>query len=626
MEIQSGMANLPPILLTEAMTWLMADQIGKLYMCGCKLLNWKLTEGGGVQVWAWKNRLDDWKDFPSLMRLFPKLKDVVLYDTSHPVETKPSEAYMEWIPRNVKRLKFWFRGDAEHLEKMLRASGEGMFPELTSLSVSMAGPRRPLSEALWTLMPKTLTELDLTTPYGEERVHLRLSGLPPHLTTLKGRFLSFAYPKEGEKFPETIIKLQLDFTRSDGYSSINATLTSHDWFPLLPAGLTNLHISNAPQSRGGDWSLLPRGLATLTLGAPHFDEEAAKALPPNLKSMSILEGPPKLSVRALGTLPQTLTTLIGVIPEFITAEVAAQLPRSLTQLTQGETLFEAIPELPLSMNRLKLRNRRYLNGTKYVAPQGGSETLSFAEWLLALRKLRLTYLDLMVLDEEVAQYLPDTLKEMAIDSGPMSDKALKYLPRDLKSIILTREQPFESESTWKDLPNGIKTLDLLPVNREAVILHCKIEDSAGWLPSSLTKLTLGPMSFPCVSWLSHLPKTLTYLKLQISNFDPSSFLHLDLPVLDNMNITILEDPVDRIAIAIRNLPPSLQYFTLYYPFARKVETHLENDDLKSLPKNLKSLTIPLSSAINSDVKPFFPASLQSLDIGSSGTPSWLMRS
>jgi hypothetical protein len=599
------MSELPPIILAELTSWIRSIEIGRLWHCGSPTLNWKLSEGGGVTKFehtAIPNSSGGW---PSILRLFPKITHLSIVDPSYSPNKGLMNVDLSILPRNLKKLRFWFRNDAILLESALHANPL-LFSNLQELALCMAADISTFPTLMMDL-PSTIRDLDIHSPYGEEKLSFSFRLLPPFLTSHRGRYIGLSDDIEDEdKFPETLTSLTLQFPRSS--PSFEKPLP---WFPRLPSGLIKCYISGTSQPLDADWNIIPRTVEFLTVACAHFGKDQLEALPPKIHTISISEAP-RITSDLLQYVPKTLTYITGVLPEIIDANIASMLPRGLTNLSSCDILIEAIPHLPSNTKRLRIRNR----------PAGGS-----VEGLSSLSSLsHIEFIDVISLDANIAEHLPKTLREMSIDSGPISDLAIPLLPRTLTSLVLIRHKPFESDLYWKDLPPCLTTMDILPVNRDVELLRVNLPDSAAMLPRSLTKLTLGHIDV-CVGvdWYAGFPQTLTVLDLNVKSMEENALLKLNTPVLTSMTISIHVGPTNGLGHIITSLPKSLKTLNLRFTKTNQSESKITNEHLLYLPHAITTLTIPKADMVTEDIKPHLPKNLVSLEIGTYAHPPWFKR-
>jgi hypothetical protein len=411
-----------------------------------------------------------------------------------------------------------------------------------------------------------------------------LSILPPYLEKLQCSFNSFEMPSDKDaKFPETL--RSVDF----------ATRSRESLIHLLPRKLEELDyfIIGAPSDHRSDWNALSelelKHLSLVPCG--FFDVEDARLLPRTLVSL-ILESQttintPEWTSRILPALPQKLKLLLGVWPEYITADLAKLIPRTLEWNCHTIVNDEAVSLMPQNSPKLNLN------------PSASHDTIQSFPSLLS---------DLIVsrVDERLISLFPKTLKMLTIREGnfTLEGRHFELLPENLETIrynSANHSSPIDRLESLRILPRQLRQLTLVPsrsiVQRFSNFVALSTpHESSLWLPPQLVYLQLGCIESPSAQWFANLPSTLAILDLVVYNLDliqVTSFENHS--ALRTISFCLLgQIPQQGWGNCLKGLPPksiSLKYTTVVGT-VEGVKTDLTDEDFKRLPASLTQLELP----------------------------------
>lgn len=362
-----------------------------------------------------------------------------------------------------------------------------------------------------------------------------------------------------ERFPR-LIKLRLACHLS-GYTwpPIAVSLSEEDAFGTLPETLEYLEWSGLrlieliPQipSRVNDYSLLPRGLKSLSLGGPSTEPisidtpASAKTLPPKLTRLTnrvihadtiaalprtLTEGYwlPSHSSTAVADILAAVPPLVHTMEDLDVSVLSVTYHRWPQLLPQFLTTF-SVRKHPFTANEIELLPRTIINlhyleidvqsfKNRFVDPEAAHSL-----WPPALRHIRFVYESGLQSVENI-RFLPPTLhninglevKDVLDMLGTCFPELLRFgsvshvpaisitypLPATLKQLVLYTHR-VEPES-FKMMPHGLTILELVstPFTKQETAL------SLGLLPSTI--VTLRVEGLHC-SAFSVLPASLRHL-------------------------------------------------------------------------------------------------------------------
>jgi hypothetical protein len=593
----TNIVQLPPEVLVGITDLIIALNIARLWLCGSRSLNWKLGKAGGVQTF---NFVAD-SHFPSIvwprmMAEFDRLRSLRI---EVPIKTNLRqnegifpllEPDIATLPRKLKILYLRFEHHLEFLVATLKTDPK-VFQHLEDLTLSESPQIDRLPQPLE--LP-SLTSLNIIPTINL----LKLSEIPPTLTFLRANCKHLEC--DISYFPSRLTSLQLDLSNMP-YELLQSLPESLQELSLLGEGCrSSNHLY--------DWSSIPRGLSSLTVAMSTLNVESILALPPSLKKLRVAgwkNNSSEVTVQFLQALPSGMIEISGIFSPLITDEIASLLPRNSKLHIYEKVLWSAIPLLPLGTRRLHLPDVQVPN---------------FVTKLPAIESINVPSLTL-----EIASLLPITLTSLTIDKKTVKKEdgeIFKLLPRSITFIISMRDALFEDSSVWKDLPPRLKTMDVIPIAYGAGdgkhFVHCPVESSS-WLPRSLVNMTIGDLDIIDAEWFSFLPPKLERLRVAtrtlpdqsleaLQRSDHRSLRTLDIRILDAQSARLL-------ASFVRNIPKFVTNFCISTGSDARNETDVTNDDLKSLPRGLISLELPLSPKINSECAPYLPKFLKTFTYG-----------
>jgi hypothetical protein len=623
-------AELPLDPLTAIFNYLDAYEIGYMWFCGSKTLNWKLSTGGAAK----RFKLDSWRhlsvSWPKLISQLPHLEILDVYISPYTGSFPDVELDFLKVPESLKHLELslpW----ALHYLKLALGANPRLFPNLEALHIS-----RSYHDDVntWYLMPGSiwpkLTSLSLSDSSWPIQ-QLDVSSLPPQLTYLEYKAISLNF--DGGGFPETLVHLDLCLA--------NQT----DIFALLPAGLTAFIIyfdNGADQVHRFDWSKLPRGLLELQLDCPHFSVENATQLPPNLTSIRVsnhMNNDEQL-YEIVKVLPRTLTSIRSLLPDPLNLRFVAVLPPNMRQPFHEDTEEDAVPHLPASAEKVRLTERSPPRAPKVVAFPPNTKTVSTP-----------------LIDEALASVLPDKVTHLTVNDGQFTVECLKKLPNGILSLMCIQERPLESSHCLKYLPPIAQNIDLLSIDHLTIgeMLAMAIvapPQSASWFSRCVTDLSIGPIVLSkgqcihttgqgpfeadedvpagihpnapadCTCFFSHLPPLLRTLKLYVAHLPKDAFTQLSCEkTLESIEIRMHGPPTAGLHHFVTTMPPRLQRF--YWNAIEEIEIEqndIRDETLINLPKRLFVLDLP-ASPVTEACAPHLPPFIAEFTLANR-TPPW----
>lgn len=233
-------------------------------------------------------------------------------------------AEIELLPRTLLRL---VKVKLDYTELYARSEAEGgtSFWPPSLASISTEDNVGSVSAMMFTLFPKSITELTGLRISLGTCIMSSAQNLPPRLVTLSARHPSFYTAFLSVPLPSSLTELDLE---NVAFSPL--------CFSMLPPHLVRLVLHDTPldvEKMAPCMALLPRTIEDLSLGV--VQRAALLELPPGLKSL-------------------TVTSIIGTLHD----QYIQALPRSLTRISKraGETIYPK----PSDSNPKSLFNRHNL--------------------------------------------------------------------------------------------------------------------------------------------------------------------------------------------------------------------------------------------------------------------------
>jgi hypothetical protein len=337
---------LPPTLLNIITSVVDIDSICCLWLCGNRVLNWKLSKDGGVTSLRLLPDPVCHALWPNLVSQFDHLEtlSVTAYGTNAQFEPN-----IRSMPRKLQNLSLDFDEDIFVFEDAVREDPE-QFKHLKSLRVSGRGLKLAISMRLTLPLPN-LTSLSVCPPsvVNEE---LYVANIPSQLTYLKCKYSSLHSLDDSIAFPAGLTSFSLEFQ------------ISCDFLHLLPRGLLKLRLRPQKQSldletEQYNWHNLPRTVTTLDIVCSQFSHDIVAALPNNLTKLRVLNMDESISdqkaIDICNSLSLRMRYIDGILPKTLSPPVAAALPRTLTKMGHyTEVTLESIPFLPPTLKNYKM--------------------------------------------------------------------------------------------------------------------------------------------------------------------------------------------------------------------------------------------------------------------------------
>jgi hypothetical protein len=582
----------------EITVFLSTQEILNLWLCGSTLLNWKLGEGGGIRTLSVGHDNTVPLAWLPLVHRIAQLREINITDSFGNAINPFNSKQLAELPPCIRSISLSFDNDLEAFTDALRLAPK-RFENLERLELSCSSAKGRTQRTEWTLPPR-LTNLMLWLPWmqhGQESTEMRidLKCLPETLTVLKIRTKTFDM-LQGTKLPFSLTHLEAQLHSSD-----------IDWCKLLPENLLFCSVEIIHNLFGTElaYDQIPRSVQTLSLNFKYEScEPYIDALPPKLLHFTAWRTPP-LSADALLRLPRTIQTLSGVFDSEIGPSIVAALPTSLTRLS-CEIFPSSLPSLPKGLTDLTIAAdlKQFLR----TLPDSSLPTLL---------PPGLTFLRIPELDDMSARICPKRLKRLRITRGELSEENVKLLPEALQSLTTLNQQPLaRNDLALRSLGRNMLSLHIMSLSEVVVNLS---PDSSSWLPRSLTSLTLGDCIMP-LGWFKSIPPSLDMLRLRVKEFSVEDMedlcqackcltafsLRLLIPTGSLTSFTI---PVTRIGPLLESSPRSLRRLEILYSRYEAADPDLSNDQLKKLPPNLTSLTLPKTLKVTEDVSQYLPRTL-----------------
>jgi hypothetical protein len=580
----------------EVLSWITehveAFDIGKLWSCGCKSLNWKLGKAGGVTTFTFSTTPIYRVIWPRSIVNFELLQSLTIHNNVYHGKFPKIQPDIATIPRKLKKLRLQFDGDLDFLISSM-ANDPTLFQHLDELDID-ASARRDFP---WTLLQlPSISSIEISSVTDK----ISLSQLPTTLTQLRVRCKYIENPTE--HFPSSLTVLQLDLS-----------IPHPNLFSTLPESLQKLYLTGDGVKTSlseQDWTMIPRDLDSFTLETFEVPIEKLYALPNTLKKLrfnGMRTRTIEKAIEILKALPPSLEEIWGIYPGVITAEIAALLPRSSKQMLYEEMSWDAIPLLPPGMGRVRVPATPVPSFIKSLPPVEG----------VAVPRLT----------TELAAIFPPGMNSLTIDAFTAPREAIALLPRGITFIIAMRDALFEDVESWKDLPPELKTMDVMPITirSDGENWIPVPPESSGWFPSTLAEITIGDLDITKSDWFSHFPPTLETLKVATKDLPKKSLQKLSasgLRLLRVLEFKLRSIPRHGVAIFVRTMPRTLTGFSFQLTDDRDVETDIANSDVMDLPVAITDLELPNTPKITSECYSYLPEYLRTFRFTSGYSDTW----
>jgi hypothetical protein len=588
--------DLSPDTLNEIIQLINADDIMQLWLCGSKELNLQLGPRGGVRTLkVVVHRKKNAFVWPSIVAQLSRLEIFGLTNALWTSDTIMFDQVLT-LPRTVRRIESEFTGDGEFFHRALTAH-PNHFPNLEALVCIGYQSQPPLNDQGTVIWPSTLTEISFFC-FNPKQLVLIPSSLPPHLTNLSGSF--FRLDESSGKLPSTVTDI-----------SIKIKLPC-DWVRILPPNLLACVLNGSKESICS-WNELPKSITSMTFEVAELTCSIIQALPRGLKRMHVRSSG-ILSQDEIRHLPPGLESINSeMLPNLIDAATAALLPRSLTN-SHGNPDIDAVIHLPQGLKLLTV-GWKFAKESKSPEKIFGFSKLPFPA---------LTRFTIIHMSKLIAQVLPNSLTNLRIENGHITNEDVKLFPRNLQYLTLASYYPFNNIECLQYLPPALKDLCCSVTTGNS---HIFPVGSSSWFPRSLTKLRIGTIIVQDPDWFKGLPDTLTDLSISFSTItskDNSIINWSELRPLRNISILAFMFsgcPAFHLGPLLQHLPRSTDSFELAFLGYSQSDSRLVNSDLAHLPPRLSYLLLPAAKNINVDCLDNLPQSLQTLSIHEA-IPEW----
>jgi hypothetical protein len=600
--------DLHPECLCGIIDLLNAYELGYLWLCGSKNVNWKLSKAGGARSFQFSQdsfHLDRWPSLVSHLDHLTYISIVVcgVEDCySQLVPNLPS------LPNSVTDLLLHFTDAQQHFDSAYSANPT-QFSKLATLECSGLMDKRP-SNLIQFHIP-SITRLTFAALAMLTLDNLDIGVIPTTLTHFTCHmFRTLVNPSE-KSFPSSLTSLDLRF---DSY---------WDFLRYLPPDLTHLQVASRyskEDTQNYEWNYLPRGLTSLSFSSMKFCSLSfIKSLPSGLLSLTMLgtsfSGTSETSVEILRSLPPKLTSFPSSgLGKKLTASILAALPRSLKSLPYGSLDWENAHLLPSGAETVRLRQ---------------SKGLPYDDSLIQSIPPQLYILDIDVLTPRIAKMLPESTRIVSVGNGPLSTEMLQNLPtRNLRGLYLVHGVPFEEENDFKAIPRDLNKLDMLPSpynmpDELPPIFSIKNVESSSWLPRGLVDLTLGLLDINDSEWFLQLPPTLESIRFSVLDLPKDSLLKLPCQsTLRIFELCLHTSPQHGWASIIATLPRKLTVVIITRN-ADSEPSDITDEHLANLPSPLTTIALPHSPLVTGSCVPNLPLYLDRISLGRQ-TPPWLL--
>jgi hypothetical protein len=602
----SGILDLALEPLAEVIMYLNTHEWTKVWLCGDLKLQWKMGKGKAVRNMVIKWNETSKRVWPSQIIHLDGLQSFSYICPSRGPDEHFSVLHLSTLSSNLKKLVLVGDWCVKAFEQLCSAN-RYHFRKLETLSLSYYKHIDRIEFEI----PRTVTDLAINAccPATSKGSNMALSLLPPHLTRLAYRDLSFE--SGGFRFPSTLQSLELQWG-------------TYEWpnLQLLPPGIC--HISVNPFFRqvdtvshiDDDWTTISTFSNLKSLRIPFnddFDVPEALLIPRSLERLDFdaMEDLPEEAwyLRVMDALPPNLTWLGWKWPEPITTPIAQKIPRK-NRILGASVESEAVSYLPDSLIEL-------------FVEEGDYSVISRLPSNLKTLWLRDSCLSLL-------EKMPRSLETLSLEEGArLSSEQISKIPRDLRSLIIGHgfEPTDDIELFFRELPPNLMSLDVFP--EEADCDHRiplpSPPSSSQYLPRCMNFLKAGFLGFAAEdamsSWVLGLPSRLITLKIGVDRLQMGVFTSIGiLSVLRDLQIKVLHSQPGGWSkyLDFQSLPHSLIRIALRD--MEDGESDMTNDDFTGAPPKLGFIDLPKSPLVTKDCLCHFPV-LRKLHLGLK-TPRW----
>lgn len=495
------LSKLPVHLLAFILAGEYSYLVVDLYKCGNNLLNYKLANGGCVEVHLIDNSFGTTSRYPKMLSTLRYLRSLQIYRDNAII--LPLEELSIEIMKLSNRLEVLILSCENSVSAFIQHDPESLSPtgicdfksHFTSLRMlKFEDYEKGLDEESLAHLPPSLISLTLPTikwdesndtailpPNLEELVltrrirgratnkHSQLKKLPSSLRVLSGisilsswtltlslvsllpRTLEIldewdcflSWTPELDALPPSLTKLCLS-QLSNGRPTLVQVMANIN--AALP-NLKDLEINNA-DTASWDYeliSLLPRSLTHLQASI-RWDTEASENRPPAAWPIALTSLIDRFGTPTNLPLPHGLTRYGGSFvsmptdDSLVSFDLLPKVLKDLTIISQVGTLLA--PGIPSSVTRLAVQKKLILKRLDYLPP-----TLISLTGKLAIKSNA----------ETSTLELPSNLEELAVAEMPI--KLFKRLPSSLTSLSIGTIDASEAETiSFSSLPSGLTSL------------------------------------------------------------------------------------------------------------------------------------------------------------------------
>jgi hypothetical protein len=503
---------------SEITSWLPAEEIGHVWLCGNKRVNRSLGEGGAVKEWKHESPQPEAQAWPGLVQSFVCMTHFTLSAGIETAKTgRLAKVVLKYLPTTLQSIDLTHpQAESAWIEPSLIPTfpeAKGWKEHFCNLkSLRLDGLTAWNNTAMCSILPDTLESLSLI---GNTDI-TKLDTLPRSLTYLKmPRYLKAPFTEEDAK------SLPRSLTRFKTSTIFTKASLAH-----LPPQLRKLDCNM--HSMGGtqfsDIQALPSSLTSLILKPPPLilNRFSLQCISRNLTCLNMFV-PRGSLIESFEFLPETLKKLKFRGPDdTVKDECLVALPPQLEELYLETALIalESLEKLPPSLKRIEFprasfesalfallpRQLRVLTVRKIIEHRQSSEP-HFEQLPRTLEALTVTTLIELPFRQLRPLSFPPALTVLQFGSRELPEAFVAELPPSLTHLVFSLHSNSDdgiSSLHLSSLPSSLKSL--------ALCAESYISLSFGAYPPQLKELkVLGPMFDFDEKTASSFPRSLTTL-------------------------------------------------------------------------------------------------------------------
>jgi hypothetical protein len=596
-------------------------QVVRIWLCGDKIMQLKMSEGGAVRKLRIENRAKELKKWQLIVPRFSHLQ--TFYFTIRSFDPKTSVELLTTLPATISDLRVPM---SSVFQSVLHSHPDlPLFSSLRRLELYSEGTEARIAKNVtW---PSGLLELLIP----QRSIGVSLSKLPPNLTKLAVDIDNLVYGP-GETFPSSLTWISIFFS---------AAATKIPLHSLLPSGLLhcNLCFTNNAQLT---LNTLPPNLISLSTAFCHISAFCATPFyfPVSLTKLEVFAM--RRGHFDLKWLPPSLTEASELVfPTEISAQNICLLPASLTFLpTTSQVSISCLNKLPSCITSVAVGC-----STHEIHDAQMIETAANALFHLPLLEITLSHIAAWPLLDFP---LPSSLLSLHIAcpmNASLDVQQVKKLPVGLHTLSAPNF-PFDSEECLQNLPPELTCLDAINCEFDSFAFPPTLYENPTFLPKSLVIFKLGCLVTKDPEWISLLPDSIIELQLHFAQLHntwnaseegkkvdvlaktiPSSVQLPNIRLPRHLKLIHLYfnlRPYFGLVPYLKALPPTTERLRFDFVSKYSADGLLTNDDLITwLPPKLRFLYLPPSDAVDMRCSDLLPKKLDTFVIHGK-TPYWFM--